>query len=222
MTYNLGNKYFKKKSEITDYVKTLLNRLSIGQQILGDDLELITDLLSWHPEYESIWIVENKITVEPNDFGHRQFMLNGEPFSYPKCIRSGNKEMNTRHNVLRACRRAIQCQIDGYLEKRNQNGFYTCEKTGENMLYRSDIHVDHDFENGKQFLTIVEEFLIEEKYTWNTIPLKSLSNGGHMLEGNIYSSFQNFHEKNAMLRIIIKSKNLTAKKVVRKIPLPKV
>lgn len=206
--YKLGNKIFKTKCEIRKYIKELLNRHTIGTEIIGDDLALLKDLIGWHPD--RIVETDSKISIERNDYGHRHFVLNGEPFSYIKCIKSSDKGRNRRFNVLRACRNAIQPDIDIFLNKSIVNGGYVCEIS--KIAYpRHMIHVDHHFER-YPFIKIVRDYLLKYNYTWGNIKLRNLNTGGWALTN--VDKFREFHNERAVLRIINKTLNLTASKFV--------
>ena len=133
--YTLGSKYFKTKKAITDYFKDYLKNNQVDTYLEDEHLEVMQDLIKWHPMYENDWGDEFKTGC--GDYGEKNFNVcnkNGDwwCFSYYKCISKSTKENNQRLNVINASRFAIQSQVDDFLESKeieNDDGIvkYLCE-----------------------------------------------------------------------------------------------
>lgn len=192
--YCYGGIGFRTKADIKKY----------AQQILHEEIpmnkQFMLDIMENHPTK----IFDNPvITIGINDYGINQFLADGEPFSYLKCISPPSKSAHIKANVTRALRNAIKQQIFDFRDSKCINGSYMCEISNE-LLPRCDIEIDHHYEL-MPFKTIVSNYLNEYKISLSDIKIESLPNGGWCLCEP--EQFQLYHKKHAILRVLKKSIN---------------
>lgn len=218
MIYTLGAKEFKTKNAITAYFRNYLKTHDEGNTLSGEAYDIMADLIQWHPEYNANW--GNNFSVGKSVYGDKNFIVNGETYSYLKCIKGGTSEQNHRFNVIRACRYAIKSQTIEYLDDNEvSENLYLCEISGE-CYPREQIHVDHNF-NIITFQKIVENFLTELGISYVDITLLNEADSlclVHLLDSPFHGLFTDYHRKNAKLRIIHKDYNLSGSE---SIPIPK-
>lgn len=148
-SFVLGGVTFDAKTQISDYVKNVLASAKLDSYLVGDELSVLLDLLTWHPEAEQkIGPGIAGIMVRANgDFGKnaRGFWLTRTDgsvtdFSYRKCLQG---EQSYRTKFIAACRFAVKDHISEFRDE-----FFrvapapTCALTGT-PLNPEGSHVDH-------------------------------------------------------------------------------
>lgn len=215
--YNLGNNKFRTKKEIVAYVKNILHINCDGYLLEGEELEVMKDLIQWHPKYDPAW--GNEFKIEDNARGSKNFMIKDIDsqwwdFSFYKCIARQNKQQNHRKNVIRTFRETIREQIYEFKDSKkcyvDGKVMYTCEIDGK-MYDRDSIHVDHKYDS-YTFRQLHTDFLKLHKLNFEDIQLRQDRCFIYFHDDKIKQSWLDFHKNNAILRVINKTSNLTAKR----------
>ena len=215
--YVFGSNSFKTKKEIQNYLKQYKDSKCAGDIVEEPYLTVLLGVYQWHPEYDETWMSDDMIFKISKDerFGEMSYVVinNGRvwDFSYLKCIKGGTKEKNKRFNVMNTARTLIKDQIYEFRDKNkikvNGSIKFKCEIDGK--LYNpTDIHIDHNYEK-LTFLTILDNFLTENNLTYETIPLVDDGEFYHNMTEKHKKLWKEYHKKNAILRCIFKTYNLS-------------
>jgi len=226
--YNINNKSFKTKSEITDYFRVIMYRYDEGIPLSYDDFYDVCELLKYHDEYdikkgvgiESITIEfhNDLLTNKKAKYPHFQInRLDGTfiDFSFIKCISYINspKSIENKYigDIKRTMRFLVKHQIDEFRDECFAVKKYLKCPILEINFSKKTCHIDHT--PPKTFDVLVFQFLKENKINFDKIELKEIN--------GIFSTFKDedlknkwieFHENNAYLRPTHQAGNLSQKK----------
>lgn len=157
-------------------IHNILNTYSIGEYIDSDDFLKMMDVLKSHPDSKKkIGVGVEKIGIEKNDYGHRQFFIlrtnnSKEHFSYIKCFSPRKK----RTDFSKAMRLVVSDQIYDFKCKNFYKGMM-CPIMGNELNYAEDIHIDHE---DPTFDDLISDFINENKIDVNTIKYGKIVTGG--------------------------------------------
>lgn len=214
---NIDNKSFKTKLECEKYTRDLLNYIGITKSVKqtnAKDFDYLFSLCQRHPNNieklkQCIDFCINRPALNSN--GLELNIINNDgtttEISWRKCVSGKSSTSKSKFNsALRYC---ISNQIK---EFRNKSNIAFCQECNCS-LYQKCNHIDH-FE--PQFAQLVENFLenksdviIPDKYnkTPKTFELYFLEN-----DEWIGKLFEEYHLKNATLRVLCEKCNLTRPK----------
>jgi hypothetical protein len=216
--YVLGPKRFKKKSDITSYVKHILNTSKTETIIQGEGSEVLKDLVKWHARYDENW--GNQFKTVSNTRNQKNFMIKSKDgqwwdFSYYKCIAKSTLQKNVKNDVIRLFRDSIKYQINEFRNKHILNTEdgerYKCSIDGK-LYNRFDTHVDHNYEI-LTFKQLYLTFLKIHNLDFGDIKLKKVNVDIYFVDNNLKQLWVEYHMNNAKLRIINKVYNLSHKSV---------
>lgn len=205
----IGPFEFPTKKEATTQIRDILHTAPLREPLAGDDLALISALVTCHPDAEEkIGAGIQSINVRIIEHGSRGFWITRTDgtvidFSYRVCL--NNSLAGHRPRVLDALRRGIDDQINDH----RRHFFATtteprCPLTDQ-PLRPDQAHVDHEHPT---FAELAATFIAAVGDP-ATIPTRAAPNGiGHVLANPTHlAAWQDFHRAKATLRVIHRSAN---------------
>jgi hypothetical protein len=205
---------FDSQKDAVEYFKNILRGYSTGAFLSGQDLKDVLALLSLHPRAShKVGFGVRKIFVENNDYGNKCFnvqRIDGsiEDFSYLKCIRGEHKPFTQFSN---ACRRAVKndivaFKVNYFWKNQNENKTIKCLESGEQITI-SEGHVDHVAP--LTFSILVQQFIFIKNIILRQVEYRRRGICGiEFADSGIKNDFQEWHSKNAILRVIRNTENL--------------
>lgn len=227
MSYKIGKKEFKTKTTITNYFSFILKSVKEGSILEGQYLTDVLGLLEYHTEKEDkIGCGINYIKVEKhtdiiNGFKSKTchfhiYRVDGTniDFSYKNCVNNIGKygyKSKKRDDVMKSLRFVVRPQIDSFrTEAFGKKQYLTCEVLGVNFSKKT-CHIDH--KPPKSFINIVDNFLNDYNLNIEAIEIIAVDNIYDTIKDEIIrEDWFNYHLKNAELRAIHKTANLSQKK----------
>jgi hypothetical protein len=202
---NIGDKQFKSKKSLEEYVRSIIVSIGICSSIKSinpDYYNFFIDLFRMHPKYpEKIYNIYD-LSITANKISSKQFELNiiredgsTDDISWRNCI-YGEKD-----NFKTALRVSIDDQIKQFRNNNNKNECALC-KTTDAISY----HVDHE----NHFEEILFNFLQHTKMNKPTIFQNAIDNRKAFTsqDKEYDDAWKTFHKENARLRILCSSCNL--------------
>lgn len=159
--YTLGDKNFKTKKEMTEFVSNYVKHSVPGEKVLQKDRSWIIELLSKHPRFKEKSDKMTDIIVDKTSGVHHfALVLEGghrEDISFHKCLKPS---LNTSEaQVKSAFRASIKGQIEIFRsEKFAAQNEIRCPVTGITLRDDADTHIDHDY-TVLPFRTLLENFM---------------------------------------------------------------
>lgn len=203
----IGTKNFKTKKEALEYYKIILNFYIPMQELNDNDFEDIKNLYLYDKKLEDMQI--KKIIVD----NHTKYknvkcfylIFNDdvkEIFSYRLAI---NGCLSKEQLFSNACRESISIRLKGLKRKIFKNRPVKCAISTRELEWE-EAHIDH--KNPLTFSVIVKAFIAVNNIDINTV--EYINNNGLIFfkDNNLAISFDEFHKKMAVLRIISKEENL--------------
>lgn len=212
--YRIGKESFRRKLEVTERCRGILNSGLLGSMVVGDDLFFLCELLLFHKSYStkarsgisSITIEQNPVFPSQRGFWIKRMDGTRTDFSFIECI--SPTPISTA--IKSAFRHEIVAQI---LEFKNE--FFgsctcrTCEITGD-AITPQNCHVDH--QQPKTFDWLADKFIKE-----NNLEPESIGLMGHE-DGRVFEELSDrelgyrwaeFHRANCSLRVVSAKANLS-------------
>ena len=179
---------------------------------------LMKDVFCYHPQFEQkIGCGVGHLEVRNDGYGYKCFHIVRKDgtitdISYTTCIRYKDNVRKFRIDTIKlACRDAIR-DITIKL-KNNISCPFVCPITGEIVLDKRNIHIDHyDLTFDELFREWIKDKDLDELY------LKTLESSGdgetrtYFDDENIRNEFREFHNRNTHLRAVSKKANLSTLK----------
>ena len=208
------------KKELEVKVRNLLKSgAGTKFEVSSDGYEILNNLIKSHPEYlEKIGCGVKYFFIQKSKWKYNQcnFMIkriddSEIDFSFVTCL-SGIGKSHWNHIF----RDIIKQQIDDFrseaLKVIGDKNKFICSHT--NLKFKTIFsHVDHVYPI--TFESILNEFITSRKLDLEKIPLsEDLGNSEVMkiTDENIKSDFYNFHQERAVLRLVVSTANLQAKR----------
>lgn len=222
--YQIGDRFFKTKGELTDFVKGILNKYELNDVLNDEDFSFISKYLTLHPEYEKKVGCGLKAIIIKRDgnWGKtRCFHIvrtdeTQTDFSYLTCLNhSTSREPLTMFK--KAARSSVKDQVLSYLTIYNKkcidkNSRVICEKT-KKRIPKANAQVDHI--PPRTFDKIVTEFLKAKNLNLADIEYDGFGDNEYTKQfknKSLAEEFSHYHKQVARLRVISKHENLTQKK----------
>lgn len=219
----IADKIFGSKKEAEEFIKSILHKYNIGDELNTDDFEFIYGLLEMHPDNVSkkgIGIRTIKINKDKVWGTTRCFYLiridNTETdFSYKKCL-TPSIHKDPKKNFRASGRSAIWEQIINFSNQQflqlDNNEKIKCELTGV-LLNKNQVAVDHT--PPITFDKIVDDFIKDRNLDIITIEYVGFNDNEFRREfkdKSIKDDFSRYHKQVAKLRLIDRIENLKLKK----------
>lgn len=209
---------FKTKSNLVDYIRTIVAKYEDEQTLDTDDTRFVLALIDNHPQaaikigngIDSIIVRRNPIYTQTRGFYLNRVDATGTDVSWTECLTP------TPHHkkVIRALRVLIEEQTFAFKQKFFDDEVDpTCELTGQSITFL-DSHVDHV--PPLTFDSLVEQFCNEFGFDLNTIPLRDdLADNKYvdLLDDDLLAlRWQDYHHQRAVLRVVSRFGNLSIAK----------
>ena len=211
----IGRFEFDTKTAATKYVQEILNTATWGDALTGANHEFVFSLLYRHPSAtEKVGCGIQHFTVNNDNNGCRCFYIHrtdgtNAHFSYLKSLKGRD---DLRSLVLGAIHRAIDEQIWAFRDKQLQGGPLICCYT-QQPVTRDSCHVDH---LNPTFLELYTAWMARERLVLEDLRVSDGSGnevGRRMTDSSQRDSWQEYHRKNAQLRMLSPLGNLSAAKI---------
>lgn len=213
----IGPHAFVSKSDAKQYMRDLLSLYQPGHKLTPEHFELVASLIQRHPEAaQKIGVGIRYISVQKHpEFRTKCMIIHREDgtstdFSYITCIEARQKTMRAR--MLDAMRYAVKEQILRFKWAKfgAKTNVVTCELTGEPVGW-DNCHIDHV----KPFVELASEFL--EAYEIEPSKEMLAANADNqyfetIADRLIYVCWLQYHEDNAVLRVVSDKANLQRKR----------
>ena len=183
-TYKLGNRVFTSKELIRKYISSILHGHNFGEVIKGEEAEIISELLTWHPDADQkIGIGVKLIFIGKDNFNGPCFWVLRQDgtktdFSYRICIYG---DPSKYQQFCSACRSAIEDQTMQYY----QPGY--------------DTH-----HAGFTFSEIVKGFIDHYQFDINKIEFQEgdMVMNRRFVDNKLVELFKVYHQERAVLKSI--------------------
>ncbi len=202
--YILGGKEYRTKLQVTEAVRVIFAKYSVGKNLQGDDLNFALDLLKHHEDYEGKTKYGVKTIGIRFASGHKHFVIvslkdDEIDFSYKVCL----KAPTPLQNFANACRVAVMDDIQIYKQRLfdSDNDVY-CNISGIKLTWDT-VHIDHV----RKFREIVQAFIEEYKIDVDKVKYGDMG-VIHTLLDKIAEDFRKYHTKSAVLRPLHYKENL--------------
>jgi hypothetical protein len=223
-SFTLAGKTFKSKKALSDRIKEILYGYAIGSCLQGHERVFIIEMLSLHPEAATkIGCGIRDVTVESSIYGARGFFFHRydgtkTDASYLKCL---NPESSRYNDLQSAFRIAVAKQVREVYWKAFQNGPFACEFTGQ-ILQLDDGNSAVDHVPPKTFQALLNSFLALRGLELNDIVItgsKDMEMEKHIVDERLKADWQEYHAKEAVLRVISKLANTShVRKIAKRVP----
>jgi hypothetical protein len=198
----IGNHEFDTKKDAKAYFTEILNRTELNSKLSGDDFNDIKELLETHPNSsEKIGVGIAELYVANTSYQGKCFHLkridgSSDNFGIHKCI-DGESD---KKNFNMAARQAIK---DDMIQLRRdllqQNNIQETEY--------QNYHVHH--QGAKSFSVIVNMFITMRQIQLSSINYNTIEiYGKEFQDETLKNDFRDFHNNEAMFRLITKQENL--------------
>lgn len=212
-----GNITFKTQKSFKEYINNIKENIGECDSIKNDypeEYEFLTEAMKRHPEYveKTKYMIDLKLNQNMKNTGMEFNIINSKD-AHEKItsisfltIVSG-KATNNETEFSTALRHVVKSQIDSFRNEKREFGKLKCELCASNK----DIHIDHN-NNYYTFKSLMDNFIKEFN-----IPIPNMfdkdTDGSNVTiltkeDEWIGADFYNYHEKNAVLRILCRKCNL--------------
>lgn len=216
-TFIVHDQVFKTKIRLQEHIKEIITRSKQSGSYVNyeDTLFMISLIDNYHPTAEQkkgVGIKRMWIATSP--YGTDAFFLERidgttTEFSYTKCLNHPTDEQI----FTKAARYAIEEQIKEFKASMLASGPQVCPYTGEILTYATS-HVDHT--SPFTFKILLKSFLDETQIDWKTIKIKPPRDNCVVREyddDTFNTLWKEWHHKNAKLRLLSRSGNLSNAKI---------
>jgi hypothetical protein len=225
MEYELNNKKFKTKKEITDFYKSILYKTKLNTTLKNSDLDFVLALLEHHPEKDvkkgegieyiriekDINPISNTESKYPHFHIYRKDNSNID-FSFHQCIRDidGKKDKS-----LQDFKKVMRFEVSSQTMNFKKNAFKTktyikCPILNINCSVNTS-HVDH--EPPFSFDKVLYDFMKQEDISYKVLSFEEVNGIYSILKDRkIAKKWKKFHEENAKLRITHQAGNMSQKR----------
>lgn len=201
------------KTQKIKKIKAILNKpSSLPRKIEPPEFDYIYSILESHPEskqkigcgVKNIWI--KKTIYKNNGFFIERTDGTSTDFSYYRCLYGNNRKLN----IQSAFRSAIRQQIyDFKINAFKNNPILFCPIT-EKEVSLKNCHVDHEEPTFKELL---ENFVEVKDIDLNKLEIGGINKDNSMnnfiVDYKIRRDWEEYHKRNAQLRITSKKGNLS-------------
>jgi hypothetical protein len=214
----INERSFRTQAETIEFFKEMLNRYRNGQDVVGEDNDMLLALLERHPEADKKIgcgvkrLYKDRTEMSTSCFWVERTDGTKTDFSYISAVKAKGKSLF--QEFLEACRNAVQDDLrltkQAFFEKHgNEGGKVPCDITGEYIaLYES--HLDH-------MKPLTFQVLVVTFVNANEIEIKpemlSMSQDAQFqtsfVDIELRDKFRRYHHKTAKLRIIKAERNLS-------------
>ena len=214
----INERTFRTQAETIDFFKEMLNRYRNGQDVTGDDYDMLLALLERHPEADKKIgcgvkrLYKDRTEMPTSCFWIERIDGSTTDFSYLSAIKSKGKSL--LQEFLEACRNAVHDDLrrtkKSFFDKYgNEDGKVSCDITGDYIaLYES--HLDHmkpltfqvlviTFVNANEIEICPEMLSMSQDAQFRT----------SFVDPELRDRFRRYHHKTAKLRIITAERNLS-------------
>lgn len=210
---SIGDHYFQSKKEAISFYREILNRYSIGEELVQGDKKSVLKLLLTHPNAKSKMGVGLKSIAIGKTRYSRCFELRRKDgtvscFSYIQRI---NGPPSTSMKFTISCRQCIEEDLKRvkheYFKKYSKGGKAKCQES--NKLYKwEDLCVDHRQPN--TFSMIVDRYIEVHSINIDSIEYEHIDRAPDQFkDSDLRNSFRDYHRDKANLRIVYKHLNLS-------------
>jgi hypothetical protein len=216
--YVVCGQSFKTKSALKQYISSMTQQYEVGEIINKADQEFMSEILSWHPRSKAkigSGIKAFKIIETPHGtIGVELIRTDGSTtdFSYYKCI-DGESKIKA---VKAACRAAVADDIISFkraiFKSKAKDEKIQCPFTGEWVGF-SEAHVDHI--PPQTFESIFQDWIEKNSIDPETVEIEGFGDNEFVKsfkDKRLSTSFREFHNKYAKLRITSALGNLSHSK----------
>lgn len=215
----IGTQFFKTKKSLLEKLRKMLHEAPMGVELDEPHHSFLVELLKRHPEREKkAGVGIRAFRVTTSEYKNRCFEIlrtdgSTTDFSFMKCV----TEKSDWGEFMGALREAVGRQIWEAKEKIFLwDEEIKCPLSGE-MITREMAHVDHIHPVTFEFLA--EAFAQVEKLDHQNLPMGPSVDGQagrRLTDPGLEVRWQEFHEKNAKLRVIseVEHKKLKKKQAV--------
>ncbi|WP_412026728.1 DCL family protein [Deinococcus yunweiensis] len=212
LSFFLGGRFFRSKTELKQYLQSLWRDSAIGDALAPEDEMIVSELLALHPRQDQkvgagIQYIYVGLSPEGNNrcFYVRRVDGTTTDFGVDKCLK-GDRKMSL---FKAACRTAVTDQIEAFRKE-----FHSSED-GKRLIAENElIHVDH---SSPTFDHIVGRFFLNKSMTLNDYSYAGLGDDNSsqiaFLDQSIADEFADFHRRHAVLEGVTKRHNLSNSKI---------
>jgi hypothetical protein len=215
-TYIINGIEFTTKKNILDHIRSILYSYRLGETVSGEHAAFLEDLIKkrhrWAEDKLGTGKVSFRVSNNPT-YNNWCFIIRREDgtepdFSFTECINQPRDWK--KYDFMAACRRTVFEDIMGYkMYIFKKYTPYHCPITGE-KLNPGNSHVDHKY-------PIIFERLVKAWMELRALSFDSVEIGGYedgevekyFVNSSVAQDFMEFHRREATLRVISKSANLS-------------
>lgn len=214
--FKIRGVYYPTYTSVRAEIKRRLFAYPVGgpKDLTPDDADWFVHLIREMHPYADEKLAKPVVGIKKyNRYGHQgdNLMLIYEdgsslPFSWNKCCKG--KASSDAVSIKAALRAAVQDQTSAVMDAAFwHRDTIVCPMTGD-LVTRGEAHVDHA---PPRFADLVTLWLIDMGLGLEQVPLSDDPQGGAVLaEGNSRSSWMQFHERHAVLRVVSARWNTSA------------
>lgn len=214
--FKIRGVYYPTYTSVRAEIKRRLFAYPVGgpKDLTPDDADWFVHLIREMHPYADEKLAKPVVGIKKyNRYGHQgdNLMLIYEdgsslPFSWNKCCKG--KASSEAVSIKAALRAAVQDQTSAVMDAAFwHRDTIVCPMTGD-LVTRSEAHVDHA---PPRFADLVTLWLIDMGLDLEQVPLSDDPQGGAVLAGgNSRSSWMQFHERHAVLRVVSARWNTSA------------
>lgn len=209
---SINGQKFPSKAALKTYIRSIVSRY-IDNEILGDvDFQFVRSLLDLHRwRDEKIGVGVASMMIRKSDYRNREFWLTrmdgtATDFSWVECV----DHPSQRKDVFTAMRTAIAPQKASFRARFfASNSDPKCPMT-EEPLESATCHVDHV--PPLTFDKLANDFIVEQGIDLEAVSLSGYGDGETakvLADENLRLAWQEYHLRNAQLRILSSRGNLS-------------
>lgn len=214
--FKIRGVYYPTYKSVRAEIKRRLEAYAIGgpKDLSPDDVDWFVHLIREMHPYAKEKLAKPVVGIKKyNRYGHQgdNLMLIYEdgsalPFSWNKCCKG--KASSDSVSIKAALRAAVQDQTSAVMDAAFwDRDTIVCPMSGD-LIDRSQAHVDHA---PPRFADLVNAWLIDRDITLEQVPLADDPQGGAVLAGgDVRESWQRFHSRHAVLRVVSARWNTSA------------
>lgn len=203
----IGCKDFQTKKEALEYYKNILNSYNQTEELRNADFTDIRDLYLYEKKKNDIQLKKIIVDKHTKYKSTKCFYViltdnTQEIFSYRLAV---NGSLSNEQLFNNACRESISQRLKSFKKKVFKNRPVKCAISTKELEWEES-HIDH--KNPLTFSVIVKAFVTMNNLDVNKIDYVENDGIVSFKEKNLSISFDEFHKKMAVLRIVSKEENL--------------